>query len=146
MSMTDAYYGDYGQAEASAVRQRKLQSIAAQQAQFLGQQRGQRKIADIRQQYTEGFRPKMQEYGRRGLAGPTVSSGIQRSGLERYAQQFQRTLGEETTALQQELNMIAEQEAAAQADLEKYIADLRLQKQRDIVNAATALKQLQGYQ
>lgn len=146
MSMTDAYYGDYGQAEAAAVRQRKLRSIAAQQAQFLGQQRGQRRIADIRQQYTEGFRPKMQEYGRRGLAGPQVASGIQRSGLERYAQQFQRTLGEETQGLQQELNAIAQQEAEAQADLEKYIADLRLQKQRDIVNAATALKSLQGYQ
>ena len=145
MSMTDAYYGDYGVAEAAAIRKRQQQSIANQQAAFLGQQRGQRRIADIRQQYTEGFRPKMAEYGRRGLAGPAVESGIQRAGLERYAQEFQRNLGEETTALQQQLNDIAMQEASSQADLEDYLAQLRLQKQADILSSAQTIKNYGAY-
>lgn len=145
MSMTEAYGGNYGLNEASAIRKRQRQSIASQQAAFLGQQRGSRRLADIRRKYTEGFQPKMAEYGRRGLAGPTVTSGIQRKGLERYAAGLQEQLGAETLNIQDELNQIAAQEAEAQASLEDYINQLRLQKQQDIVDAATALRQYGSY-
>jgi hypothetical protein len=36
-------------------------------------------------------------------------------------------------------------EAAAQADLEDYINQLRLQKQQSIIDAATALRQYSAY-
>lgn len=145
MSMTEAYGGNYGLSEASAIRKRQRQSIAAQQAAFLGQQRGSRRVSDIRRQYVEGFQPKMAEYGRRGLAGPQVQSGIQRKGLERYAAGLQERLGAETMNIQDELNQIAAQEAEAQASLEDYINQLRFQKQQDIVDAATALRQYGSY-
>ena len=67
MSMIDAYYGDYGMAEASARKRRSATSIANQQAAFLGQQRGTRNIADLTRKLTEGFRPKMASYGQRGF-------------------------------------------------------------------------------
>ena len=145
MSLTEAYGGDYGLAEAAAIRKRQQQSIANQQAAFLGQQRGARRIADINRQYIEGFRPKMAGYGARGLAGPNVASGIQRSGLERYAANLQEQLGAETVNIQDELNRIAMDEAQSQANLEDYIAQLRLKKQQDIINAATALRQYSSY-
>jgi len=145
MSMIDAYYGDYGMAEASARKRRAATSIANQQAAFLGQQRGTRNIADLTRKLTEGFRPKMAGYGQRGLAGPGVASGIQRSGLERYAADMQRALADETQMLQDEQNRIAMAEAQSQADLEDYLAQLRLQKQRDIISSATALKQYAAY-
>jgi hypothetical protein len=83
--MTDAYYGDYGMAEATARKRRAASSIANRQAASLGQMRGQRSLSKLTQQLTEGFRPKMASYGQRGLAGANVSSGIQRAGLSRYA-------------------------------------------------------------
>lgn len=145
MALTDAYSGDFGMAEASARKRRSQYSIANRQAAFLGQQRGTRSIADLTRKLTEGFRPKMASYGQRGIAGPNVASGIQRQGLERYAADMQRAVGDETQTLQDEQNTIAMNEANSQADLEDYLAQLRLQKQQNIISSATALKQYAAY-
>lgn len=145
MSMMDAYYGDYGMAEATARKRRATQSIANRQSAQLGQMRGQRSLSKLTQQLTEGFRPKMAEYGSRGLAGPNVKSGIQRAGLSRYAADMQERLGETTQQLQDEANLAVSQEANAQADLEDYLAQLQLQKKQNVINAATALKQYAAY-
>ena len=126
MSMMDAVSGNYGLSEAGAILRRRNRSIANQQAATLGQQRGTRKMSDITKQYTEGFQPKMAQYGRRGLAGPSVTSGIQRSGLEKYATNLQSSLGAETTNLQNELNKISGDEAASESELQQYINDLAL--------------------
>ena len=145
MSMMDAVSGNYGLSEAGAILRRRNRSIANQQAATLGQQRGSRKMSDITKQYVEGFQPKMAQYGRRGLAGPSVNSGIQRSGLEQYATNLQSSLGAESTNLQNELNRISGDEAASESELQQYINDLALAKNQRIIDTATALRQLQGY-
>jgi hypothetical protein len=145
MSMMDAVSGNYGLSEAGAILRRKNRSIANQQAATLGQQRGTRKMSDITKQYVEGFQPKMAQYGRRGLAGPNVASGIQRSGLEKYATNLQSSLGAESTNLQNELNQISVDEANSESELQQYINDLALAKNQRIIDTATALRQLQGY-
>lgn len=145
MSMMDAVSGNYGLSEAGAILRRRNRSIANTQAATLGQQRGSRKISDITKQYVEGFQPKMAQYGRRGLAGPNVNSGIQRSGLEKYATNLQSNLGAETTNLQDQLNQISVDEATSQSELEQYLNDLNLAKNQRIIDTATALRQLQGY-
>lgn len=143
--MMDAVSGNYGLSEAGAILRRRNRSIANTQAATLGQQRGSRKMSDITKQYVEGFQPKMAQYGRRGLAGPNVNSGIQRSGLEKYATNLQSNLGAETTNLQNQLNQISVDEAASQSELEQYLNDLNLAKNQRIIDTATALRQLQGY-
>jgi hypothetical protein len=145
MSMLDAVSGNYGLTEAQAILRRKNRSIANQQSAALGQQRGSRKISDITRQYAEGFQPKMAGFGKRGLAGPNVSSGIQRKGLERYATELQRNVGAETTNLSDLLNRISMDEASSQSELEQYINDLNLAKNQRIIDTATSLRQLQGY-
>ena len=145
MSMIDAVSGNYGLSEAGAILRRRNRSIANQQAATLGQQRGSRKMSDITKQYVEGFQPKMAQYGRRGLAGPNVKSGIQRSGLEKYATNLQSSLGAETLNLQDQLNQISTDEAASESELQQYINDLALAKNQRIIDTATALRQLQGY-
>jgi len=145
MSMMDAVSGNYGLSEAGAILRRRNRSIANQQAATLGQKRGSRKMSDITKQYVEGFQPKMAQYGRRGLAGPNVASGIQRKGLEQYATNLQSSLGAETTNLQDQLNQISVDEAASQSELEQYINDLALAKNQRIIDTATQLRQLQGY-
>jgi hypothetical protein len=139
--MANTYYGDYGMAEATARRRRSQESIANQQAASLGQMRGTRGIADLTRQFTEGFRPQMASYGKRGLAGPNVRSGIQRAGLERYAADMQGKVGEATQSLQDELNRLSQTEASQTADLDAYIQQLALAKQQNIFNAASALKE-----
>ena len=139
--LASTFYGDYGMAAATARRKRAKESIANQQAASLGQMRGTRNIADLTRQFTEGFVPQMSAYGRRGLAGPNVASGIQRKGLERYAATMQGKVGEATQALQDELNRLADLEAGQTADLDAYLQQLELQKQQNIFNVAAALKE-----
>lgn len=131
--------------EQGAIRKRLQQSLANQQAAFLGQQRGRRRISDVERQYQEGYQPLLAGYGRRGLGGPSVQSGIMRRGLSRYAEGLQRDLGAETQNMQDELNNIAMMEASQQADLEDFLTALRLQKQQDIINSATTLRSLGAY-
>lgn len=138
-------YGDYGVAEAAAIRRRKQQSIANTQAAFMGQQRGARRVSDIQRQYSEGFQPLVSSFGRRGLGGPSVTSGIRTSGLEKYAQNLQRELGVESQNLQDELNNLSLQDASEQADLESYLAQLRLQKQQSVISDAMNIKQMASY-
>lgn len=145
MSDMSNYYGDFGLSEQRAIRRRLATTLANQQAAFLGQQRGARSLADITRGYARGFRPKQAEYGRRGLGGPKVQSGIRRAGLAEYAQQYQRDIGAETTRLQDELNALALSEASSKQDLEDYVNQLRLQKAQEIMASAAALKQFASY-
>jgi len=131
--------------EAGAQRRRLSQSLANQQASFYGQQRGTRKLSDIERQYQEGYGQVLSGYGRRGLGGPSVQSGIMRRGLSRYAENLQRDLGAETQNMQEELNSIAMREAGEQAELEDFLTALRMQQQMDIINSASTLKSLGAY-
>lgn len=135
----------FGIAEAQARRRRSQRSIANEKASFLGQQRGQRNLLDIQKQYTEGFQPLVASFGRRGLGGPNVQSGIRSRGLERYAEQLQASLGQETERMNEELRGIAQDETNAQQELEDYLADLRLQKALAAMQSAMNIKQFAAY-
>lgn len=139
------WYSDFGLAEASAKRKREQRKIANQQSALLGQQRGQRNMAEIQRRYSEGLQPTVAGYGRRGLGGPSMGSGIRTRGLEKYAESLQRDLGSETQAMQDELNRVQADEASAQTDLEDYLAQLRLDKQRAILADALNIKSLASY-
>jgi hypothetical protein len=143
--LASGYYGDYGMAEATARKRRNMESVANRQAATLGQMRGTRKLSELTRGLTEGFQPKMAEYGRRGLAGPNVASGIQRSGLERYVADMQTQIGDFTQQLQDEQNLAVQQEAAAQTALDDYLQQLALQKKQNIIDTATALSQYGKY-
>lgn len=134
-----------GIAGAKARRQRLAESLANQQAAFMGQQRGKRNIADLQRTGIEQYRPVQASFGKRGLGGPSVSSGIRRAGLARYAETLQRQLGRETEDMQQELNNIAALEAGQQASLDAYLNELQLSKQQQIMADAAALREFQGF-
>lgn len=145
MSDVSAYYGNYGLSEASAIRKRKRQTTANLSASLLGQKRGDRRVAQIQEKYNEGFTPMVANYGRRGFGGPNVNSGIRTTGLEKYAKNLQRDLGIESENLQDELNNISLQDANQQSELDDYLADLKLQKQQQVLNSATDIKQYASY-
>lgn len=144
-NVANAQYGDYGMSQATARKRRLHTSLANQMAAFAGQRRGQRNLADINTSGIEGFRTAMQQYGQRGLAGPNVASGIQRSGLEQYASQLSTRRGDAMSNMQDELNRIGLDEANNNDLLDEYIKNLELQKQQQILAAASSLKQYGSY-
>ena len=138
-------YGDYGLREASAIRKRKVRSQALTNSAMLGQQRGQRNMAEIQRRYSEGVQPLVAGYGRRGIGGPNVQSGIRTKGLEKYAESLQRELGEESRILQENLNEIQATQASEQADLQDYLAELNFEKSKKIMMDAQNIKSLASY-
>lgn len=140
-----AQYGDYGIAANAAIRKRKQESIANQQSAFLGQLRGSRAITDINEKYTKGFQPLVSSFGRRGLGGANVKSGIRTSGLEEYAKSLQKDLGRETENQNMDSNNLIQNETNQQAGLDDYLAQLRLEKSRNIINTAVDVKSLGNY-
>jgi cell division FtsZ-interacting protein ZapD len=58
---------------------------------------------------------------------------------------MQRELGRETENMQRELNSIAANEAAQQADLDAFINELQLSKAQQIMADAAALRDFQGF-
>lgn len=146
MSDMSAQYGDYGIAANAAIRKRKQESIANQQSAFLGQLRGSRAITDINEKYTKGFQPLVSSFGRRGLGGANVKSGIRTSGLEEYAKSLQKDLGRETENQNMDSNNLIQNETNQQAGLDDYLAQLRLEKSRNIINTAVDVKSLGNYQ
>jgi len=136
---------DYGMSEAFARKKRLSSSIANQQGAFLGQKRGTRNLGELQRRLTEGFQPLMAQYGQRGLAGPNVTSGIQRKGLERYAADMQTQVGDATTDLQNQQNQFVQNEADENAQLEDYVAQLRLRKQQEMLRTATQIKEYSAY-
>jgi hypothetical protein len=145
MSNISAQYGDYGVAANAAIRKRKQQSTANQQSAFFGQLRGSRAITDINENYTKGFQPLVSSFGRRGLGGPNVKSGIRTAGLEEYAKSLQKDLGRETENQNIDFNNLTSTESGQQSDLDSYLADLRLEKSRNIINTAVDIKSLGNY-
>ncbi len=134
-----------GFAAAKARRQRLSESLANQQAAYMGQQRGKRNIADITRNYSEQYRPTQSAYGQRGMGGPNVKSGVRRQGLARFGESLQRELGRETESIQTELNNISSQEAAQQTNLDSYLNELQLSKAQQIMADAAALRGYQGF-
>jgi high-affinity K+ transport system ATPase subunit B len=145
MSDISAQYGDYGIAANAAIRKRKQQSIANTQSATLGQLRGKRTLDDISDKYTKGFQPLVSSFGRRGLGGANVKSGIRTAGLEEYAKSLQKDLGRETENQTTDSNNLIQNETNQQAGLDDYLAQLRLEKSKNIINTAVDIKSLGNY-
>ena len=63
-------------------------------ANFLSQQRGNRGRRDMMEQYNKAQPQVVAGYSRRGLVGPNVKSGIFAQGVQDFAKQRARSLGQ----------------------------------------------------
>lgn len=138
MSDFASIYGDYGDQAAAAIKRRANQSTSNQQAVFYGQQRGARALADLAQKFKQGFQPEVSNLQRRGLR----SSGITRRALADYAGQYQRNVDAQQGQTAEELQGLADQDTAAQNTLDEYLAQLRFQKNRDVLATASDLSNI----
>lgn len=130
-------------------RQRRgLQESFAEQSalnayqRYLAQQQGQRGIRDI-EEAAFGFRrevPRLTSaYGRRGLTGQGVRSGIFNRALTEYGQQRTRGLGEAQQSLTDALRGFDLRQGQFLSGYERSLADLEANKARQIAQDAQSL-------
>jgi hypothetical protein len=108
-------------------------------SRFLTQQRGQRQQQNLSEQYRKAFPQLLSSYGRRGLTGPNVRSGIVRSGMSELAKKQLSDYGDMQQNLQQELGQYDLQSAMREANLRGGLSDLESQKARQIAEDAQIL-------
>ena len=122
-------------------------SNAAMQAysRFLAEESAGRRRADLTKQYERAVPAIMRSYGLRGLAGPRVSSGIQRQGLTEFAQQRVRDFSDLMRQAQEEQRQYDLQQAGLSSALQQQLADLEMEKARQIaLDARTILEARAG--
>ena len=99
----------------------------------------QRQQQNLSEQYRKAFPQLMSSYGRRGLAGPNVKSGIVRSGLSELAKKQIADYGDLQQDTQQQMRQYDLQSAMREADLYGGFSDLEAQKARQIAEDAQIL-------
>lgn len=139
----------YDASQFEARRRAAMQNIAGQSAmnaysQFISQQRGQRGLADLQQQYTEGAPKVVSSFGRRGLLAPSVKSGAFRKAMADYA----KRRVQDTAAAQRELDISQAMSELQQRQLrDQYsqdLADMEADKARQIQEDALNLLRLRA--
>ena len=108
-------------------------------ANFLSQQRGTRDRTNMMQQYDKAQPQVVSGYSRRGLVGPNVKSGIFASGLQNFAKQRARSLGEFDQGQQEQQRGYDLSEAQRLEAFRNQLADMESEKAQTIANAARQL-------
>lgn len=108
---------------------------------FLSQQRGQREIADLTRQYEEATPKFVAGYGRRNLIAPNVRSGVFARALQDFASQRVRSQSQAEEALRQQAMQYDLTQRQMQDQLQQQLADLEMEKARQIEQDAQALLQ-----
>ena len=108
-------------------------------ANFLSQQRGTRNRRDMVNQYNEAQPQVVAGYSRRGLVGPNVKSGIFSKGLQDFAKQRSRNLGDFDQGQMEERRGYDLGEAQRLEAFRNQLADMESEKAQTIADAARQL-------
>ena len=110
-------------------------------SRFLAEQGGVKQRESLTRSYDKMLPQLMGSYGRRNIAGPKVSSGIQRAGLGEFAMNKMRDFSSLTESLAQQNRQYDLQSSQLQAALQQNLADLEADKARQIAMDAQAILQ-----
>jgi hypothetical protein len=111
---------------------------------FNAQQRGNRQIADYTQNFQRQTPRFTASYGRRGLTGGGVRSGVYQKALQNYVGDYNQGLNRSYADLQGELNQYDLNAAQLQSDYQRGLTDLEIDKAKEIANAAQYLNALKS--
>lgn len=110
-------------------------------SRFLSQQRGRRQAMDIDVQATKGLGKLGASYAQRGL----TSSGIRERGLGEYGAGWQQQKQDALAGMTEELRSLDLQDAAAISEYESLMQEINREKERRILEAATALSDFRPF-
>ena len=108
-------------------------------ANFLAQQRGTRGRQDMMEQYDKAQPQVVSGYSRRGLVGPNVKSGIFARGLQDFAKQRARNIGDYDRGIAEEQRGYDLSEAQRLEAFKNQLADMESEKAQTIADAARQL-------
>lgn len=109
---------------------------------FNAQQRGDRTSFDYRQTYQRETPLFTSSYGRRGLSGSGVKSGVYQNALNNYTTDYTTGLNRMYADTQNELNQYDLNAANLTTERDRAYADLEVDKAKEIANAAQYLDAL----
>ena len=115
------------------------QSAMNEYARFLSQQRGSRQLGAFQRGVTEQIPTFGRTFGKRGLYGQGVKSGVFNRALSRFGEEYARKQGyleSDIAAQQREFDLRGAEYAASR---ESALADLESQKLADIGQTASGL-------
>ena len=110
-------------------------------ANFLSQQRGTRERTNMMDQYNKAQPQVVAGYSRRGLVGPNVKSGIFAQGVQDFAKQRARSLGQFDQGQQEQQRGYDLGEAQRLEAFRNQLADMESEKAQTIADAARQLYQ-----
>ena len=108
-------------------------------ANFLSKQRGTRERQGMMDQYNQAQPQVVAGYSRRGLVGPNVKSGIFAQGVQDFAKQRARSLGEFDQGQQEQQRGYDLGEAQRLEAFKNQLADMESEKAQTIADAARQL-------
>lgn len=138
-------YEDFGlsyEPQKRAVREQRDATLAQNAySRFLSQQRGTRQFASMERQASRGLENLGSTLARRGLR----NSGIRQQQAGEYAQTWMNQRNDLLDALRQQLSQFDLEDARAMAGYNASVGEIELQKQRDILATAAALRGMAPY-
>ena len=135
----------YGQARRGLGDQYGASAARNAYSQFLARTRGNRKLADVSEQYKRQFPGFVSNYQQRGLTGPGVQSGIYQQALSDFAKRQFTDVNAVRQSINEEINNLKFQQRDAKAQYEQQLAELQMQKARDIANQAAMLNSFKPF-
>ena len=117
-------------------------SAANAYSRTLSQQRGDRQLGDTRRNFGRSLPKFNASFGRRGLSGPGVQSGVQTSALQRYLGDYDRGMGRIEDQVQEQQQGFMLNQANLDSQRERALADIEASKQNEIALTALNLKAL----
>lgn len=138
-------YEDFGlsyEPQRRAAREQRDATMAQNAySRFLSQQRGARDFSSLERQGSRGLENLGSTLARRGLR----NSGIRQQQSGQYAETWMNQRNDLLDALRQQLSQFDLQDAQAMSGYNSTVGEIELQKQRDILATAAALRGMAPY-
>lgn len=138
-------YEDFGlsyEPQRRAAREQRDATMAQNAySRFLSQQRGARDFSSLQRQGSRGLENLGSTLARRGLR----NSGIRQQQSGQYAENWMNQQNDLLDALRQQMSQFDLQDAQAMTGYNATMGEIELQKQRDILATAAALRGMAPY-
>ena len=142
MAYTPPAYGDYQRQKADTQYKYGQDSVTNAYGRFISQQRGQRGLNDSYQGYQRQFPQQTSQFGRRGLAGGGINSGVMKNSMNNFIGDFARDYGRQQQDMTQTLQGYDLNQNNLNGWRDQQMAAIEADKQRGIAMDAAQLDYL----
>lgn len=123
-------------AQNAARNEYAAKSAANTFSRTLSQQRGNRQLGDMRRSFGRQLPSFTASFGRRGLSGPGIRSGVMQRAMNNYIGDYTRDLGRAQGDLDNEMRQFDFNQARFAAERDNALASLEAQKAAMIAQTA----------